>query len=158
MGDDARNAIAAVILGELPAVLDDIAKAQASANFAGTYESSQTNSSLTVKADSNGLVITAWINEGVDIFKDIFDKIAPDTDYRILPNNLYGGNEVGFTSFYQSAGSTGSPLLDCFGWLLVDELTLGNIPLGQMMFQVDGSGKAVSVNTRAFRTTLERKS
>lgn len=183
--DDAvRDAIAAAILEGLPAVVDVIANAQAKTNFAGTYVSTATNSSLTIDVNSNGLVVTAWVNEGVDIFKEILAQVVKPggIDYRIVPNGLYEGDQVGFTSFYQNTVAVPSPLLDCLGWLLVDWLTLGNIPLvrsqrvqafelfeicanlctlrniqGQMVFKIDGSGKAIEVNLRGLRTTLQRK-
>lgn len=86
--------------------------------------------------------------------------LQPNLDFRILPNQLNTGNQIGFTSFYQSAmppPKNGTFFWNCPGWVDVDELTFGNIPLGQMVFNVDENGMAISVEARAFRTTLQRQ-
>ena len=157
-GSSVRDELPAAILDAVLPVIDDIARMQASTNFAGTYASSATNSSLTLKAsESGGLKVTAWVSNGVDLFANLFGNI----NYRIVPNGLYEGNQVGFTSYYQSASSgpaNNNWLLACQGWFAVDEITFGNIPLGQMVFQVDETGKALSVQPRALRITLEKES
>lgn len=155
-----RDELPVTVLDAVLPVVDDIAKAQAGVNFAGTYFSSQVNSSLTIEADSSGLMVTAWVNNGIDLFESLFTLI-PNIHYRIIPNGLYSGDEVGFTSFYQSATPAAANenwFLACERWVGVDEVTFDNIPFGQMVFQVDGTGRAVSVETRALRTTLQRKS
>jgi hypothetical protein len=40
----------------------------------------------------------------------------------------------------------------------VDPTMYGNIPVGQMVFDIGGDGKATAVDLRAFRVTLERES
>ncbi|KAK5710719.1 hypothetical protein LTR15_012875 [Elasticomyces elasticus] len=155
--DELPNLLANTIL---PA-LDQVAKGQAIINFAGHYSNPQTNSSITISTDSNpALKVSAWVSNSVDIFNDVLGSLAPDLDLRILPNELYQGRKVGFTSYYQSAvakPADGTWYLQCAGWIDVDELTVGNVPLGQLVFSVGEDGKASSVESRALRQVLVRQ-
>ena len=152
-----------LVLGEtvLP-IIDQIAKEQAAKNFAGHYTSKETNSSLTLSTGGNqtGLKVTQMTNNGVDVY-EFFESLRPSMVWRLQPNQLnYGDAKVGFTSYQTSATppSLDATLLACSGWFGVDELTYGNIPVGQMAFDVDSSGKATAVNLRGLRTSLERAS
>jgi hypothetical protein len=142
-------------------VIDDIAKKQAAAKFAGRYVSTATNSSLTVSTNSadSGLIVTEWISNGADLW-GFFNSVVPNLVFRLLPNQLFSGNKVGFTGFYESpeAPSNGTWYWQCPGWVDVDEFTFGNIPIGQMVFEVGSDGKAASVDVRALRITLTRDS
>ena len=161
--EDVRNTLLNSIVDNVLPVIDQIARDQASSRFAGHYTSSQGNSSLTVTTEGHqtGLKITQWISNGVDIF-GFFKEVVPNIAFRLLPNQLLDGDgKVGFTSYYMSATpppANGTWLFNCPGWFDVDELTYGNIPLGQMVFNVSGIGKATAVDLRALRTTLKRSS
>ena len=142
--------------------MDQIARDQTEKSFAGTYTSDQTNSSLTLTTGGNqtGLKITQLISNGVDLFSYV-SILTPDLVWRIMPNQLnYADQKIGFTSFYTSAvpsTSTETTIFTCQGWVDVDELAYGNIPIGQIVFGVDGNGKAQTVDLRGLRTTLKRK-
>lgn len=145
-------------------VIDDIAKEQAARNFAGHYTSSQGNSSLTLSTSGPypGLSVTHWSSNGVDMLAAIQDLPqvgTPNITWRIMPNQLYSGDKVGFTSFYDSATPPvpdGEWYWPCQGWVFVDDLTYGNVPLGQMVFDVDKDGVATSVDLRGLRETLQK--
>lgn len=115
-------------------VVDQIARDQAEKNLAGTYTSKTTNSSLTLTASSNqtGIVVTAYISNGVDLL-GYFDGQAPNLVWRLVPNQLtYGDGKIGFTSFYESAtpsSDSDNEFIYCSGWVDVDYITYGNIPL-----------------------------
>lgn len=152
-----------LVLGEtvLP-IIDQIAREQATKNFAGHYSSEGTNSSLTLSTGGNqtGLKVTQMTSNGVDVYQ-LFESLVPSMVWRLQPNQLnYGDDKVGFTSYQMSATppSNDASLLACSGWFDVDQLTYGNIPLGQMAFDVDSSGKSTAVNFRGFRTTLKKAS
>lgn len=160
-----RNVLPPVIFNGLLPVLDEIARTQASTNFAGTYTSNSSNSSLTLAAVSGqGLQVTSWVNNGISLLghnDSLFDDLYSDVQYTILPNQLYHSStgKVGFTSYYQQPSPPETQdnwLYYCSGWVNVDENTYGNIALGNMVFRVDGNGKATEVELRAFRTTLTR--
>ncbi|KAL9072961.1 MAG: hypothetical protein Q9157_004912 [Trypethelium eluteriae] len=90
----------------LPA-LENVARQQANATFAGHYTSiaSGLNSSLTVLVDIQpALRVENWVSNGTKIFEEVIglDSTSGDyIDFRIQPNNLYSGNEVGFTRAWQ---------------------------------------------------------
>ncbi|KAK5684575.1 hypothetical protein LTS10_004447 [Elasticomyces elasticus] len=160
-GGVVRNELPNQLFNALLPALDEIAKKQAVANFAGQYINPQTNSSITIGTDANpALKVTAWSFNGVDIFNNVLGLLAPDLDLRILPNELYQESKVGFTSYYQSAApppANGTWYLQCSGWIDVDELTVRNLPLGQLVFTVGEDGKAMSVESRALRQVLIRQ-
>ena len=145
----------------LPA-LDDVAKKQAICDFAGHYTSNTGNSSMKIAVSDArpGLEVTQWISNSVDLL-EVLTATTPNLVYRIVPNHLFSGDKVGFTSFYQSATPpVGKDIWygPCQGWVEVDEWMYANIPLGQMVFTVSEKGKATSVNLRALEETLQRSS
>ena len=156
--NDLPNKIVDIILP----VLDAIAKEQSGSTFGGHYTSTTGNSSLTVGADrsNTGLIVTQWVSNGVDMIGKLFTLAGPDVVLRIVPNQIdYGNNKVGFTGYYIAStppATNGTFYLQCPGWLDVDELTYGNIPIGQMVFDLGSDSKAATVELRAFRTSLER--
>ena len=161
-GGDVRDTLPNLLVDAILPALDKVAKQQAEAKFAGYYTAEGANSSITVGTDDKpGLKLTGWISNGVDLLDKLWAADVPNLDYRILPNELFEGNLVGFTSFYQSA--TPAPAEGVFydllraDWLDVDELNYGNIPIGQFVFELDAAGKAESIQVRALRTILHRK-
>jgi hypothetical protein len=147
-------------------IIDDIAKEQAARNFAGRYSSSQGNSSLVLSTSAQfpGLTVTHWSSNGVNMLaalESVPEIGTPNITYRIVPNQLYSGSKVGFTSFYESATPPvpdGEWYWPCQGWVYVDDLTYANVPLGQMVFDVGDDGVATSVELRGLRQTLQKSS
>jgi hypothetical protein len=155
------NAIPDILLNTILPPIDRIAKRQAAEKFAGTYTSQETNSTLSVETDdiNTGLLVKQWISNGADLL-GFFNELSPDIVFRIIPNQMLSGNKVGFTSFYSSPQTppvNNSWYWNCPTWVDVDELTFGNIPLGQMAFNVGEDGKAESVELVAMRATLTKQ-
>ena len=160
--EDARNDLPNILVDAILPVLDEIAKDQATKNIAGQYVSKQTNSSISITTGGSnaGLKVTQWTSNGVDLLKQIESVFGPQV-WRIMPNQLNSGDgKMSFTSFYTPNSPppvNGTFFWNCPGWVDVDEFTFGNIPLGQMEFELDSSGKASTVNVRALRETLTRQ-
>ena len=110
-------------------VLDQIAKEQAEANFAGIYTSKATNSSLTLTTagSQSGLKVTHLVSNGADLFSYL-SSIFPNLVWRLQPNQLDYGGKIGFTSYQTSAvpsNSSEQSILRCSGWFDVDPFTYG---------------------------------
>lgn len=176
-GGQVRDDLPNVIVNTLLPVLDQISRLQAQQNFAGQYVGSTSNTSFTIVTDENaGLKVTEYTTQGLDVLNQIFGNTSK-VDTRILPNLINyadvidaGGNgtrkRVGFTSLFQRYPQTGTEEQDgeandwywpCQTWLDIDDFTLANIPLGQVVFEVDEQGRACAVRLEAFRERLERK-
>lgn len=150
--------IAEIVSSTILPVLEKVAKDQAEANFAGHYSASNLNSSFTIITDDQpGLRVTDWVSNGTEFLANIGTHV----DFRIQPNQLYSGNKAGFTGLFQELPApiySGPFDLNCLGWAGVDRLAYGNVGLDQVVFEIDPTtGKAISVQPRALRITLEKK-
>ncbi|KAI1325573.1 beta-lactamase/transpeptidase-like protein [Xylariaceae sp. FL0255] len=164
----ASSAEGGTLVGELPntivntllPALETITKQQANAKFAGHYTSSKSsaNTSITVTTDEwQALRVTEYVVSGVDLLTSVFALFGSDVDFRLVPNQLFGDDKVGFSAVYQPP--TAIPPKDefywpCESWLDVDDFTYDSVPLGLMVFDVDGDGNATSVRLTAVRETL----
>ncbi|KAK5116328.1 hypothetical protein LTR85_009300 [Meristemomyces frigidus] len=92
----------------LPA-LADIAKERAKRAFAGSYTSHSNGITHSVAIESDaepGLKLAAWMYNGTDILKELgrpWTSRDQVFDVRLQPNELYGGNKVGFTGVFGGA-------------------------------------------------------
>jgi hypothetical protein len=143
-------------------VLEEVARDQAKATFAGHYAASNLNSSLTITVDDQpGLRVTEWISNGTDVF-DAVGLSSPGTyvDFRLQPNQLYAGDKIGFTGTRRTLPKqiyTGPLDLNCFTWGDTG-ITYGNVDLENFVFEIDHkTGKSVRVQPKALRISLERK-
>jgi hypothetical protein len=156
-----KNVLPNEIMNRLLPLLADISQEQAARNFAGHYTLANSNSSVTLTTDDQpGLKVSEYISNGVDIIDTVFGLFGNDIDFRLVPSHLYGKGKVGFTGVYQPPAK---PLPDgtwywpCQTWLDIDDFTLGSVPLGEFVFDVDDTGAACSVELKALRQTLNRK-
>ena len=139
-----------------------VARDQAKANFAGRYVASNLNSSLTITVDDQaGLRVIQWISNGTEVFDDLgLNETGTYIDFRLQPNFLYIGTEVGFTGTWQKLPTAvfhGSLDVNCLAWATVGDIAYGNVGIGEFVFEVDlTTGKATSVQPKALRITLER--
>ena len=160
LGSAVRDELPEMLAKPVIQAVDAVAKEQARANFVGTYRSRTSNSSITFTTDeSSALRLTAWVNNGTDLYGTL---VAPaDIDFRILPNGLYGDGEgarrVGFTSLYVPPLPRKGWFGACANWASVDQFNFGNVPLGQFVFEVDASGRATGVESKALRVSMERE-
>ncbi|KAF7190917.1 Beta-lactamase-like protein sdnR [Pseudocercospora fuligena] len=157
-----KNDLPNVVVNALLPVLEDIARQQSHQNFAGHYKTATGNSSVVITTDDwPALKVTEYISDGVDLLDTVFGLFGEDIDFRLIPNHLYPGpRKVGFTGVYQPPAK---PLPEdqwyfpCQAWLDIDDFTYGNVPLGQMVFDVDETGRACSVQLTALQQKLDRK-
>ncbi|KAI4180599.1 MAG: hypothetical protein L6R41_007140 [Letrouitia leprolyta] len=150
----------------VPALLAQ-AELEAEENFVGTYTSSVAglNTTLTLSLGNQsegakpGLVISEFISNGTDVLDaKAFGGTSP---VRLLPTILDKGN--GQLAFRTSATreKTGGLFSDFLtvgaDWLVVDSGAYGGLAMGLFVFEVDGSGKAVAVEPKAWRVRLEKR-
>ena len=160
--DFVRADLPNVLVDAIAPVLDQIARDQSAKSFVGHYSSDSSNSSVTVTTNSHntGLIVTQWISNGADLFA-LLSSAVPNIVFRIIPNQLpVGEGKIAFTGYYASSTPppvNGTFFWNCPGWVDVDELTYGNIPLGQMVFTVGEDGVASGVEVRGLREMLKRQ-
>jgi hypothetical protein len=145
--------------------LEIIAREQSNASFAGYYSSTQVNSSITIVVDDKpGLLVTQWVSNSTDLLQN-YKMIAGGSDstieYRLQPNGLYTGCQVGFSGLWVPTSPKNGPgplSLGCIvTWGGAEQMTVGNVGLDQFVFRVDESiGKARKVEQKALRITLDR--
>ena len=161
-----RNLLPNLITEPIVEAVDAVAKKQAAHSFAGTYSDTATNSSLTITTDErSALRVTAWTSEGHDLYNDLFVAQKPDIDWRLLPNELHSRDtaseeyrkRVGFTTFTTRPIPERWILGPGWTWGEVDENNFGNVPMGQFVFDVDESGRAVGVESIALKVRLTRE-
>lgn len=157
-GDIADNLPNTIIEHLLPA-LEEITKQQAHRNFAGHYTSDSVNSSVTIETDDwPALHVTQYIANDVDLLSSVFG--GDEVDFRLVPNKIYSGRNVGFTAVYQMPTEPlpeGEFYWPCESWLDIDDFTYASVPLGNVVFEVDDSGRACKLHLKALRETLQRK-
>lgn len=148
--------------------IEDSAREEAGANFAGTYTSSDKslNSSLAISLDPSkpGLGITSWISNGTDMLSPLVESAliaAPSA--RLYPSGLEreladGGKEVGFRAVFEdlsTAGGIGGLFGNgCETWVDVDGTYWGSVATDEFLITVGVDGKAKSVSPRALRVEL----
>lgn len=130
MTADVENYLPFTIADTVLPVIDEVAKNQAEAKFAGYYSSKDTNTSLTLTTDGSqtGLEVSQLISNGI-VLNDLFESVFPNLVWRLQPNQLdHGARKVGFTSYQISAetvSDTGNPSVACQGWMDIDQMTYG---------------------------------
>ncbi|KAI1464859.1 beta-lactamase/transpeptidase-like protein [Daldinia caldariorum] len=174
---DMADAVGAALV---PA-LEDAAREQAAAAFAGTYTADddgqgqqQLNSSLVLTTDPSrpGLGVERWISNGTDMIPVAvrytlnYNVTAPAI--RLYPTGLEtevrgqpGVRKVAFKAVVENldledrSGDMFST--NCGTWVGQTTAVYADMPLDQFVFTVPGDGGAVSVVPLALRTRLRRK-
>lgn len=154
----------------LPA-LESQASLEAARNFAGRYESTMEslNSSLTLSVNQSdsaapGLNVASWISNGTDLTPLLSSVLGSPEARLVMTVPESGDQQVAFRASVQNDLRDHSPSVGLFygqytrniDWLVVDAPTYGGVGLSLLVFDVDETGRAVSVTPAAFRTTLER--
>lgn len=145
--------------------LQEAASQQANETFAGYYVSEDGSSSLYIEVDDQpGLRVVNWTNNGTNFLNELSGVSGSDdsyVDFRIQPNQLYSGNQVGFTGVWETHPKTvfsGPFDLNCITWGSVDPVTYGKVGLEQFVFETDPeTGKATTVVPNALRVTLKKE-
>ncbi|KAL1641978.1 hypothetical protein SLS61_009905 [Didymella pomorum] len=152
-------AIAGLILDDLLPALDEAARAQADAAFAGTYSATNGLNStvkLTTEPGVPGLRIEAWTINGTDIRNSPF--LTTVEDYQMFPTNILSddGKQLSWRSTDLSLPETGSPFDACPSWFGVDRPNYGVYGFDEWVFHMDEHGKAWGLEPKALKIVLEK--
>ncbi|KAJ5554430.1 hypothetical protein N7513_004389 [Penicillium frequentans] len=181
--DAATNLILDSITSTILPALEAQAALEATRNYVGTYESTDStlNSSITVAfnqssviTSKSGLSITRWISNGTDVLaSDLFLGGRPRLLLSI-PKQTGDGKEgqVAFQVTPQpqlwSYFASGAKRLDTVGpftgqyntnydWLVADAAHYAGLGMNLLIFDVDQVGNATSLRPAAQRVTLQKK-
>jgi len=155
---------------------DAAARDEAGRVYSGTYSSmSDLNSTLTITTDPSkpGLGIGPWISNGTDMvdyglrLQAGSDTAGNHSEVRLF----YTGREVAkkdgskrqaFKAVFEDTGYPGKDgrmfSTDCASWLSVTGVSYGAKALDEFIFNVDATGKVVSLENYALRSTLKKNS
>lgn len=167
---DMADAIGAILL---PA-LEETAREQADASYAGTYTADDgLNSSLVLSTDPSrpGLGIEKWISNGTDMIPIAirytlnYDVTGPairlyPTGIETQPQGQQGTRKIAFKAVVENldikdhSGAMFST--NCGTWVSQTTAVYADMPLDQFVFTVPQDGRAVSVVPLALRTTLNK--
>ncbi|KAI1265512.1 beta-lactamase/transpeptidase-like protein [Xylariaceae sp. FL1019] len=160
----------------LPTLLA-IARTQANATYAGSYQyissNSTLNSSITISVDDShpGLGVSSWISNGTNLMvisvalaQNITQRYWTDIQpsIRLYPTGLWdttadGGKRVGFKAVFEdlSAPNVSYPFTtDCTTWIKVAGVVYGSQPLDSFVFDFAANGTVVAMENAALRIRL----
>ncbi|KAI0427892.1 beta-lactamase/transpeptidase-like protein [Xylaria sp. FL1042] len=156
----------------LPA-LEAAAREQAEENYAGTYSSSSTNSSITLSTDPEkpGLGVDHWVSNGTDMMavavQYTLGSSVAGPSIRLFPTGLEtssgnGGKKVAFKAMIENMEKTDHSesmfSTNCGTWVSQTVAVYADYPLDQFVFTLGEDGKAMSVVPLALRISLSKES
>ncbi|KAI1459690.1 beta-lactamase/transpeptidase-like protein [Annulohypoxylon moriforme] len=158
----------------LPA-LEDAAREEADANYAGTYtaQDADLNSTLVLSTDPSrpGLGIDKWISNGTDMIpvavRYTLNYNVTGPSIRMYPTGLEtataaadGTRKIAFKAVVENLDlpdrSQAMFSTNCGTWVSQTAAVYADMPLDQFVFTLGSDGKAVSVTPLALRTALMR--
>ncbi|KAI1099668.1 beta-lactamase/transpeptidase-like protein [Jackrogersella minutella] len=159
------------VVGEpiIPAI-EEAARSEAGALYSGRYVSSDENlnSSMTITTDDlPGLSISQWFSNGTDfariatILQNQYYPVTPRI--RLYPSGLEGpsedgGRRVAFKAMFEDADAPRNEnkmfSTECGSWVTVESVIYGSAAMDELIFNLDSSGKVVSVTSPSLRVTL----
>ena len=164
--------------GALIPAYDAVARDEADKLYSGTYVSRSSggvngtanSTSLTITTDAGkpGLGIGPWMSNGTNMIEMAL-KLAAGSDvspkraearlyYTTLESSTSSGKRQAWKAVFEDTGgaAAGQQLwsTDCGAWVGVTGVTYGSLPLDEFIFNFDGSGKVVSLENLAMRSTL----
>ncbi|EGZ77047.1 beta-lactamase/transpeptidase-like protein [Neurospora tetrasperma FGSC 2509] len=178
--------LADVLGEQLLPALEAAAREQAQDTYGGSYYSNSNgvgNSSLkiTTQPDRPGLGIENWVSNGTDMqymATVLAAGYAPvNPSIRLYPTGLETvipgemdrkngraatqGKRVAYKAVFEDLNvpSRTPPSMfstDCGSWVSLTGVTYGSMPLDQFFFEVDGSGKVVSIENAALRMVMRK--
>lgn len=147
--------------------VEDAARAEAGANFAGSYEAKNKNLnssiSITTEEGKPGLGVSRWVSNGTDMFSSSVEAAAISApSVRLYPSGLKrdlgnGETELGFRAVFEdlNAGVIGGLFGNgCETWVGVDGTYWGSVSTDEFLITVGRDGMAKSVMPRALRVEL----
>lgn len=154
--------IASVITDDLLPALDEAARVEADATFAGTYTAKDgLNSTLTLSTTPGvpGITIEQWVSNSTDL-RSVFvsPEYSPGKKFQMFPTNIVSddGKQMSWRSTSLFVPETGSPFDACASWGGIDRPTHGIYGLDEFVFHVGKDGKAWGVEPKALKVVLER--
>ncbi|KAI1340287.1 beta-lactamase/transpeptidase-like protein [Xylariaceae sp. FL0016] len=177
-GDRPANAnfnLLDIIGGVLLPAVEEASRAEAGAIYGGHYAFSnltQVNSSMTISTDDQpGLSITQWISNSTDfswyatVLQNQYYPLTPRI--RLYPTGLEGsaedgGKRVVFKAVFEDADAASQAgamfSTDCATWINVESVIYGSAAMDELIFNLDSSGKVVSITSPSLRITMDKKS
>ncbi|KAI2773964.1 beta-lactamase/transpeptidase-like protein [Daldinia loculata] len=156
----------------LPAI-EEAARAEAGAQYSGhyVYPSNKINSSMTITTDKlPGLSISQWFSNGTDfawistVLQNQYTPVTPRI--RLYPSGLEGpaengGKRVAFKAIFEDADAPRNNnkmfSTECGTWVSIESVIYGSAAMDELIFNVDSSGKVVSVTSPSLRVTLNKE-
>lgn len=159
---------------------DAVARDEANKLYGGRYSSKELrngtyiNSTLTISVDPGkpGMGVGPWISNGTDMV-DMAIRLQAGSDRSgIKPEvRLYytqlesktadGGKRQSFKAIFEDTGgpALGQQLFstDCGAWVGITGVTYASMPLDAFVFNLDKSGKVVSIENLALRMKLYKE-
>lgn len=151
--------ISGVIVDELLPALDEAAREQADAIFAGTFAATNGLNStvkLTTAPGVPGLSIEEWISNGTDLRRSRW--LRDPEWFQMYPTNIASedGREVSWRSSYVTQPETGSPFDACPSWFAIDRPNYGIYGVDEFVFHIGKDGRAWGLEPTALKIVLER--
>jgi hypothetical protein len=152
------TSILGMVLDDLLPALEEEARVQADAVFAGTYTANNGLNS-TVKLTSTpgipGLSVVEWVSNGTNMRSDYLGN--PEW-VQMYPTNILSkdGKQFSWRSSDFTLPDTGSPLDACPSWGAINRPTWGVYGLDEFVFHLDEDGKAWGLEPTALKIVLEK--
>ncbi|ORX95317.1 beta-lactamase/transpeptidase-like protein [Clohesyomyces aquaticus] len=159
-----------LIVDVLFPVVEEAAREQADARYAGTYKARNgLNSSLAISTDPQlpGLGVSSWISNGTD-FLSAFSSLFAGTpitlsNLRIYPTNLRRQAGNGTEEAWRMGLDFGSdsevvgPFSACGSWFSVDLLAVGKRAVDEFLFTLGGDEDETTVSPSGFDIILYKE-
>jgi CubicO group peptidase (beta-lactamase class C family) len=152
------TAISTQILDKLLPELDEAARIEADAAYAGTYIATNGLNS-TVKLATTpgvpGLSIEQWVSNGTNL-RSVW--LGDYEWFQMYPTNIVSddGKQISWRSSFISVPDTGSPFEACPSWFGIDRPTYGVYGVDEYVFHLDENGKAWGLEPKAQKIILQR--
>ncbi|KAI0380369.1 beta-lactamase/transpeptidase-like protein [Hypomontagnella monticulosa] len=156
----------------LPAVVK-AARSEAGDMYSGhyVYPDGKINSSMTITTDDlPGLSISQWFSNGTDfrwistVLQNQYYPLTPRI--RLYPSGLEGpaadgGKRVAFKAMFEDADAPRRDgkmfSTECGSWVSVESVIYGSAAMDELIFNLDSTGKVVSVTSPSLRVTLKKE-
>lgn len=153
--------------------IEEAARSEAGAIYSGHYVSpdDKLNSSMTITTDElPGLSISQWFSNGTDfawiatVLQNQYKPVTPRI--RLYPSGLEGpsedgGKRVAFKAMFEDADAPRNDgkmfSTECGSWVSIESVIYGSAAMDELIFNLDPSGKVVSVTSPSLRITLNKE-
>lgn len=152
------QSILGMVLDDLLPALDETARVQADAAFAGSYAATNglnTTVKLTSTPGIPGLSIVEYVSNGTDMRSDFF--LNPEW-FQMYPTNIKSadGKQYSWRSSDLTVPDTGSPLDACPSWAGIDRPGWGLYGVDDFVFHIGDDGEAWAIEPKALKIVLEK--